>query len=165
MDHNENLISQIEVWLNTKKAPTDLPELVVQQVRPLRRREEKELAAKERKRLSLRNRKPYTRRRGTVHPKRKLATAKRRYKRQWEKKPYDCLVNGWGVYRIDKALWAKYIAPLWETYDAENLSIRKYPGYGTKAKPHTIYTIDVIHRTRGVLYNGNDQLIYDLSSP
>lgn len=127
---------------------------------------EREIAQKERKRKSLRERKRYTRKPGHVHPKKKEATKRRKYKRKWETDPYSCFVNGYGMYKVDKALWAKYISPLWELHLPEQLEIKKYPRpYGTRVKPHTIYSFDVVHReSRAILYSGNSQEIYDLSS-
>lgn len=128
------------------------------------RRQEKELAIKARKKKSLRKRKPYTRKRGTVHPNKKKATRRRQLKNRWAKDPYWCVAYGYGCRKIDRELWDRYIAPLWKQYDPQDLEVKTYRGYGTKEKPITVYTLDVIHKKHGLVYNGNSQHIYDVSS-
>src|SRR5688572_17342892 len=58
-----------------------------------RKMEIEALARAARKRRSLRYRKPYTRKRGTVHPKKKQATERRRRAKQWATSPLVCILN------------------------------------------------------------------------
>jgi hypothetical protein len=165
MNDKENLTDQIEVWLDTVRVPEQVVLKPLPQVRVLRRREEKELAAKARKRRSLRHRKRYTRKPGTVHPKKKEATARRKYARRWQKEPFSCLITGWGCWNLDRKLWDKHCQPLWERYDPADLQVKKYPRpYGTRVKPYDVYGFDVVHKSLGTLYCGSSQEIYDLSS-
>jgi hypothetical protein len=126
------------------------------------RRAERDLARKAKLRKA---RKKYTRKPGTVHPKKKQATRRRRMERRWASDPFWCVVYGYGAHSLDRELWDRHIAPLWKLYNPRDLSVRKYRGYGTKAKPYTVYTIDVIHAAKGVVYKGQDQELYDLSCP
>lgn len=126
------------------------------------RRTERELARQARLK---KKRKKYTRKKGTVHPKKKQATRRRRLESRWADDPFWCVVYGWGAHSFDRKLWDKHIAPLWKIYNPRDLSVKKYRGYGTKAKPYTVYTINVVHSTLGVVYNGQDQELYDLSIP
>lgn len=50
-------------------------------------------------------------------------------------------------------------------YNPLDLTVKRRWGYGTREKPYTIYDIDVRHRKHGLLYRGQDQLIYDSSQP
>lgn len=108
-----------------------------------------------RKRKALRHRKPYTRKRGTVHPRKKEASKRRLMERRWRDNPLGCFLYGYGKKDIDKGLWYEHIAPLWEKYDSRDLTIVKHRGYGTKDRPLTVFTIDVVHKTEGVVYDGN----------
>lgn len=126
-------------------------------------REVERLDRMARKKRALRQRKPYTRKPGTRHPKKKEATKRRRRKRVWEKSPFGCIIHGYGTHEIDKEKWDQYIAPLWVKYCPEDLSVKKYRGYGMKGKPFTIYTMDVVHKKEGIVYSGNGQELYDLS--
>lgn len=116
------------------------------------------------KRKSLRQRKKYTRKPGTVHPKKKEATKRRRYREKWARDPFSVMISGYGAKNLDRKKWDEYIAPLWEVYLPSDLSIKKYRGVGTRERPLDIYGFDVIHRTEGKVYSGEDQLLYDLSS-
>ena len=127
---------------------------------------ERRLKEKAKKIRSLRERKKYTRQRGHVHPKKKQATEKRRLDRKWADKPFSCFIHGWGAHQVDKALWDKYIAPLWDYYLPADLTIKRYKKpWGSKEKPYTIYGFDVVHSTLGVVYSGSSQELYDLSTP
>lgn len=123
------------------------------------------LAKLEKKRMALRARKSYTRKRGTVHPNRKKATRRRLLERQWALRPYSCLIRSGGSWKLDREQWDKHIAPLWERWLPKDLKVRRYRGYGTRANPYTIYTIKVVHATHGVLFDGNNQLLFDMSRP
>jgi hypothetical protein len=127
-------------------------------------REANRLAKLEKKRASLRKRKPYTRKRGTVHPNRKKATRRRLLERQWAEKPYSCLVRSGGSWQLDRKQWDLHVAPLWGTWLPKDLSVKRQKGYGTRANPYTIYSIKVVHATHGVLFDGNSQLLFDLSN-
>ena len=118
----------------------------------------------ERKRKALRERKPYTRKRGHVHPKKKQASRRRLMERRWERNPLGCLLYSYGKKDIDKELWNEHIAPLWQEYDPRDLSIRKYRGYGTKDRPLTVFSLDVVHKTEGIVYNGSSLELYLLSN-
>lgn len=132
-----------------------------------RRREEKRLAAIEKRK----HRKKYTRKPGTVHPKKKASTRRRRHERRWRENPMFCVCYGYGHHAIDKGLWNQYLQPYWEMYDPEQLKVKKYKRnlqgvlYGTKEAPYTVYSLTLIHKKLGVLYEGHDQLLYDLSRP
>lgn len=127
---------------------------------------ERELAKLERKRKALRERKPYTRKRGTVHPNKKKATRRRLLAKRWATNPFGCVIRGYGAHSIDRAKWELYITPLWARYDSVLLSVVKYGRpFGTKIKPYTIYSLDIMHATEGVVYCGASQELYDLSTP
>lgn len=120
-----------------------------------------ERAVKEKK--GKKSRKKYTRRRGTVHPKTKEATAKRKYKREWFHNPFSCILAGYGSKKLDREQWDRLIAPLWKQYNPADLTVRRHRGCGTRERPLTVYTLDVVHVQLGPVYRGNDQLLYDLS--
>ena len=122
------------------------------------------LAKIQKKKTSLRKRKPYTRKRGTVHPNRKKATRRRLLERQWASRPMSCLMRSGGSWNLDREQWDRHIAPLWAKWLPKDLKVKRYRGYGTRAKPYTVYTVDVIHAEHGLLYSGNSQELYDLSS-
>lgn len=131
-----------------------------------RRRELDRIEKFTRKRKALRQRKKYTRKRGTVHPKKKLATERRRRERLWATKPLACVIhmNRYKCKDIDATLWDKYVTPLWVSYDPKELTVEFPSTAGTRREPWTIYNMVVKHNGK-VIYNGEDQLIYDLSSP
>lgn len=147
--------------VNWEQLDTPFP---VEKIGVISRREEKELAQKARKKRSLRYRKPYTRKKGTVHPKKKAATKKRQRRERWSSDPFWCVAYGHGCHALDKSLWDKHIAPFWEQYDPKDLVVERYKGYGTKAKPYTVWTLRVLHREQGLLWDGSDALLYQLSS-
>lgn len=118
----------------------------------------------ERKRKALRERKKYTRKRGTVHPKKKEASRRRLMDRRWATNPLGCLLHSYGKKDIDKDLWYEHIAPLWEKYNPRDLEIKKYRGWGTKQRPLTVFGMDVVHKTEGVVYDGNALELYLLSN-
>lgn len=167
---NTDLTNMLEVWLDTQrvreepKAPTSP---MMTKLSPLTARVmEKHYAQLAKKKKSLRERKRYTRKPGHVHPKKKLATARRRYERRWREDPYSCIVNGWGKWSVDKGLFNELVLPLWKQHDPALLAIKKYRQYGTKEKPHTVFTFDVVNTKSGaVLYSGRDEEIYQLSKP
>lgn len=120
-----------------------------------RQRELLRLAKKEKKR------KPYTRRAGTVHPKTKLKTKRLRAERRWQRDPVSCLQNSYGYWTLDREEWNKYITPFWK--DTQNLEVKR-TGRGTKADPHTLWNIRIVHKKTGsVLWDGNNELLYRLS--
>lgn len=187
MNDNEILTNVDLAWLKQVQVSTDTIELerLVQAAEPLadtsllvaeaqgrvrlsdatRRAEEIRLMKLDRKKKALRERKRYTRKRGSVHPKKKEATRRRLQERQWATRPFACLLHGYGAKALDKSLWDLYIAPLWKQYAPAELEVVKYRGFGTKAKPLTVYSLDIKHRTLGVLYSGRNQELYDISKP
>lgn len=130
---------------------------------------ERYYAKKAQKKASLRNRKP-TRAKGRYHHNRKKKTQRETYKRRWRDNPFGCLIYGYGAYSIDKALWERYITPLWEQHDPSHLKVVRYKKdlggspLGTKENPYTIYDFKVVHSTKGVVYDGQSQKLFDLSS-
>lgn len=130
-----------------------------------RKLEIQRMARAAQKRNSLRYRKRYTRRRGTVHPQRKAATQRRNRKKAWERNPLACVLamNDFKCKRIDQDSWARLVNPLWTRYDPKDLTVVFPRKAGTRADPWTVYNMTVIHKELGVVYNGPDQLLYDLS--
>ena len=130
-----------------------------------RKMEEEWYASVVRKTRGLRNRKRYTRKRGTVHPKKKEATRRRNRMKLWARQPLTCI-----LYRdrrkcksIDKRIWDEHIEPYWMKYDPEDLSI-DFPWWaGTKAKPWSLWNMTLTHKKDGVLWNGPDMELYYLS--
>lgn len=129
-----------------------------------RREEEERLAAYLRKVNGLRNRKRYTRKRGTVHPKKKEATARRNRERMWITQPLLCI-----LYRdrrkcksIDKDLWEQEIMPIWRSHDPRDLTIDFPPRAGTRANPWTLWNMK-IRKGDELLWNGEDAYIHYLS--
>jgi len=171
---NEILTNVNMDWLGTKQVSTDIPRpvpnrkqndsfLVDAKLSPeTQAREIKRLASLNRKKTSLKEKKKRDRRYKPWTA--KQATKRRKYKKLWATNPYSCVIRGYGAYELSKADWDKVIAPLWEQYDPENLKVKRYKGYGFRDKPLTIYSIDIVHATRGVVYSGSSQQIYDLSS-
>lgn len=135
-----------------------------------RKLEEERLAKLYRKKRALRNRKKYTRKKGTVHPKRKAATRRRRLEKNWRDNPFGVVIHGYGAHNVDRKLWDLYIQPLFSKYKAEELTLRKKKRdvhgreYGTKANPYTIYSLTVVHKTDGVVFDGAGLELYMLSS-
>lgn len=122
-----------------------------------RRMEEERLARLNRKR------KPYTRKKGTVHPKKKLKTKRLRAERRWSRDPVGCLQNSYGYWTLDRELWNQLIAPLWKSHPPAQLEVVR-TGKGTEADPHCLWNIQVVHKkTKAVLYDGNAALLYRLS--
>jgi hypothetical protein len=123
-----------------------------------RRMEEERLANVSRKR------KPYTRKPGTVHPKTKLKTKRLRAERRWARSPRACLINGYGSWSLDQALWEQLCAPLWKQHDPARLEVTT-TAKGTRSDPNTVWNIRILDRkTKAVLYDGNSSYIYHLSS-
>ena len=152
----------LDIDLLVQQAPVSLGE----KVRVLTRREQKELAKKAQKKKALRHRKAYTRKPGHVHPKKKEATARRRYKNKWSTNPFGCLIHGWGAYAVDREKWDEYVQPFFNLYEAADLSIVRYgKPWGSRDKPHTVYSFDLVHKKLGTLYCGGSQELYDLSKP
>ena len=132
-----------------------------------RRREEERLAKLARKKRSLRHRNNAKVKRGRRHHRAKAATVRRNRAKLWASNPLLCLLyrNRYTCKAIDKKLWDEYIMPIWRMYEPSKLNINTKRGTGTRADPWTIYNIDVVHKELGILYKGEDQLLYDLSCP
>jgi len=105
------------------------------------------------------------RRRGKRHHNAKKAALKRRLANNWAKNPFGCILHRspYACKKIDRGMWDRLIAPLWEQYPPENLTIEFPRTAGTKANPWTIYNMVVRHKEVTV-YNGENQLLFDLSS-
>lgn len=128
----------------------------LEQERMVARRERRKAAAKARaKHLP----------RGRYHHKSKEATRKRNARKRWAEQPLKSLCYGHGVWDISQEQWDQKIRHLWTMYNPLDLTVKRRWGYGTREKPYTIYDIDVRHRKHGLLYRGQDQLIYDSSQP
>lgn len=117
------------------------------------------------KKRALRNRKRYTRKPGTVHPKKKQATERRRRAKLWAVNPLVCILNRnrMKCKRIDQDSWRRLIDPLWTRYDPKDLTIVFPRRSGTRADPWTIYNMTVTHAELGVVYDGASQELFDLS--
>lgn len=127
-----------------------------------RRAEEERLAAYLRKVNGLRNRKRYTRKRGTVHPKKKEATARRNRERMWITQPLLCILyrDRRKCKRIDKDLWEQEIMKIWRSHDPRDLTIDFPPRAGTKANPWTLWNMNITHTNGQVLWKGEDMEIW-----
>jgi hypothetical protein len=137
---------------------------------PLTRRVmERYYAKKAQKKEFLRSRKESAVR-GRHHHNTKKATRRRLLKKRWKDNPFGCVIYGYGAYSIDKALWEKYIAPLWEQHDPSHLKVVRYRKnlsgvpLGTQENPYTIYDLKVVHSALGVVYDGQNQKIYDIQT-
>lgn len=132
--------------------------------------EEVRLAKLYRKKRALRNRKKYTRKAGTVHPKKKAATRRRRLAKNWKENPFGVAIHGYGAHAIDRSLWDLHIQPLFTIYSAEELTLRKRKRdvhgreYGTKVNPYTVYSLLLEHKTVGTVFDGSALELYMLSS-
>ena len=131
-----------------------------------RRMEEEWMFAVLRKTRGLRSRKRYTRKRGTVHPKKKEATYRRTRSLNWSRTPLTCVLHRdrRKCKSIDQDLWNKYIKPLWEVYDPQGLSIDFPKGVGTRADPWTVWNMTVRFEGKPV-FRGEDQFLFELSDP
>jgi len=135
-----------------------------------RRAEEKRAERQEKKRKSLRERKPYKLKRGCVHPQKKKATQTRKRGKLWAERPFSCYIAGYGAYRVEREVWDRYITPLWDQYIPKDLSLVRHrrhlngKQYGSREQPYDIYSLDIVHKKLGVVYAGQDRLLYDLSS-
>ena len=106
------------------------------------------------------------RRRGQRHHKSKQATRGRQLEKNWATNPFGCILHRspYACKRLDRGLWDSYIAPLWEKYDPKNLTVDFPRTAGTKVNPWTVYNMTVKYKGK-VVYEGEDQLLYDLSKP
>lgn len=102
--------------------------------------------------------------RGRYHPKKKKATRDRAALKRWTEQPYKSLVYGYGVWAISQEEWDQKLGGYWLQYNPRDLTVKRRWGYGTKDKPYTIYDVNLLHKG-SVIYNGQDQLIYDSSVP
>lgn len=104
------------------------------------------------------------RRRGARHHNSKKATRRRQLALNWKKNPFGCILHRspYACKRIDRGMWDRLIAPLWEKYLPENLTIDFPRTAGTRANPWTMYNM-VVRYNGQVVYRGEDQLLFDLS--
>lgn len=103
--------------------------------------------------------------RGKFHHNSKKATARKAREQRWRDQPLKSLSYGFGVWDISQEEWDRTVGQLWLMYKPSDLTVQRPWGQGTKEQPYTIYTIKVRHRRLGLVYDGRDQLIYDLSAP
>ncbi len=122
--------------------------------------EERRLEKIQRKKEVLRNPKKRDRRRKPWTA--KQATLRRRKAKEWAEDPFGCVLHTYGAKRIERALWDKYIQPLWRMYDPAHLTVVWKKPYGSKAHPRTVYNCIVYYRGEPV-YDGFSQELYDLS--
>lgn len=170
MTINNELTFKPKVW---EEYLEGLPEIPAKQVtlphmsKPQRKAEERRIL----KAYRLKHRKKYTRKPGHVHPNKKKATRKRRLAEKWAKNPWACVVYRYGCYKIPLEEWERVIGPFWTKYNPADLEIKTYRKnlhgelYGSRATPYTIYSLKLYHKKLGLLYNGHDQLLWDLSCP
>ena len=116
------------------------------------------------------HRKKYTRKPGCVHPMKKQATERRRRAAKWRDDPLNCIRYSWGDARIDEEAWYKYIQPFWNIYIPSHMTIiwpnsTKAEPWGTKEKPYTVWSLKLIHKDKGLLWDGEAQAIYNSSCP
>lgn len=126
--------------------------------------EEQRLAQRERHRQNVEKRRAKLKR-GRLHHNRKKATERRQKRERWETQPLKSLSYGFGVWGISQEEWDRTVGQLWLMYKPADLTVQRPWGQGTKEKPYTIYNLKVRHRRLGLVYDGRDQLIYDLSAP
>lgn len=126
--------------------------------------EEEWLAKTLHKAKALRNRKRYTRKRGTVHPKKKEATRRRTRMIRRAKEPFHCLLarDRRKCKRIDKELWFQLVQPLWSKYDPHYLTIDFPERAGTRANPWTLWNMTIKYKNE-VVWKGEDEYLYYLS--
>lgn len=126
-----------------------------------RQAEEARLAKMEKKRKALRERKKYTRKQGTKHPKRLAKLKRLAYEKKWRKFPYACIRHSWGAWRMTEEEFLQKVAPLWSLYDAKDLTWKRNTEYthhkGNKDDPYGIYCFNIVHRKKGVVYDGQIQ--------
>ena len=124
----------------------------------------------ERKKLGKKNRKPYRIGKGKRHHNTKKATQTRKFRRKWKEQPFSCYITGYGCYNVTKETWDEYVGQYWEKYNSDDLKltrIKKAPDgtwYGTRQKPYDIYSFNLVHKRDGVVYNGQDMMLYDMSA-
>ena len=104
-------------------------------------------------------------RKGRRHWRSKAKTLERRRQRRWARRPFDCILgmNKYRCKRLDRALWDRHVAPLWEQYSPEDLRVRFPHHSGTKADPWTLFNMQVVHKEKGRVFNGPDLHLYILS--
>lgn len=169
MNENDNLTNSLQTWIDTERVPEEVQaptSPLMMKLTPLTARiMEKHYEKQAQKKRSLRERKRYTRKRGTVHHLKKKRTARLERERRWATDPYWCLSYGYGNWQMDRELFDRYILPLWSQHSPSDLKIKRHWGFGTKEKPYTVFSFDIVHSTTGEkLYDGNSQYIYHLSS-
>lgn len=136
-----------------------------------RRAEERRLARLEKRRLATR-RKKWRKNRRTYWQ--KQISKKKERRRDYERRAgLGAILRARGCKKIDQDEWARLIAPLFEEYSPEYLTIKLYKDvpraisradgyesrqyYGTRNYPHTVYTLKVVHSLLGVVYEGKEQ--------
>lgn len=105
------------------------------------------------------------RRRGQRHHKSKEATRRRQLQKNWATNPFGCILHRspYACKKIDRGLWDKHIAPLWQQYEPKNLTVSFPRTAGTRDNPWTIYNMTVKYKDK-VVFRGEDQLLFDLSA-
>lgn len=129
-----------------------------------RRNQEKRLSHYERREAARKARAKKVKK-GSRHPRRKEATVKRRKNERWKNTPLKSLSYGHGHWAVSQEEWDLHIGKWWKVYSPLKLRIKRKWGMGTKAQPYTIYHLKLVHDTKGVLFDGADLELYELSTP
>ena len=168
----EERISGIDTELVGERQEGDSHWLEVADMPKAYRRYYERLEAKERRkeeRKKLWAKKPSLRSgaRGRRHWASKAKTKRRQEAKAWAEHPFSCLIarDKWKSKALDKELWDKWAAPLWERYKPEELEVRWPHDAGTRAKPLSMFNIRIVHKTKGLLLDGTSLEIYYASAP
>jgi len=170
MTINTELTFKPRVWEEYLEGLPEAPGkyvLLPHMSKPQRKAEERRIH----KAYNLKHRKKYTRKPGHVHPNKKKATRRRRLAEKWAKNPWACVVYRAGYYTIPLDTWDRIMSPYWVKYNPAELEVKEHRKdmhnvpYGTKANPYTIYSLRLYHKKLGLLYDGHDYLLWELSCP
>ena len=104
--------------------------------------------------------------RGRKHWKSKAKTERLRRELWWAKDPFSCLIgrNRYACKRLDRALWDKHAAPLWELYEPAKLAVVFPSTAGTRTVPYSMYNIRIVHKEKGLLLDGTSLELYYMSA-
>lgn len=106
----------------------------------------------------------YKRAKGQRHYKRKEATERRKKEKRWRSTPWNSVRRMYGYWAVTKEEWERCLGEVWRKYDPCTLKMKHHRGYGTKDRPYGVYSMVLTDREGNVVYDGNDRLLYDLSS-
>lgn len=139
--------------------------LPLARVREMQAEEEKKLRKKKlrEERRAGKRKKPGAK--GRRHWKSKEATRKRQAAKAWATRPFECVVNmdRYKYKKLDRAVWDKWAAPLWEQYNPSLLRVRFPSWAGKKEEPWSMYNILIYYKEELVL-DGSSVQLYELSS-